>query len=116
LPPVFGDWVHLQQVLLNLIMNAMDAMKETPVARRLLMIGTRFDGKDTVEVVVADRGPGIDPGKLAGIFDSFVTTKSDGMGLGLSIARTIVTTHRGRIWAENQAEGGAVFHFTVKVA
>ena len=97
-------------------MNAMDAMKDTPVASRLLTVSTRLDGDDAIEVVVADRGHGIAPDKLSGIFDSFVTTKSDGMGLGLSIARTIVKTHRGRIWAESLAGGGAAFHFTLKVA
>ena len=116
LPLVSGDRMYLQQVLLNLIMNAMDAMKDTPVASRLLTVNTRLDGNDTIEVVVSDCGHGIAPSKLSGIFDSFVTTKSDGMGLGLSIARTIVKTHRGRIWAESLTGGGAAFHFTLKVA
>ena len=76
---------------------------------------TRYDGGEEVEVVVADRGHGIAPDKLSGIFESFFTTKSEGMGLGLSIARSIVRSHRGRIWAENRADGGAAFHFTLKV-
>ena len=116
LPPVSGDRVHLQQLLLNLFVNAMDAMKDTPVASRLLAVSTRRDGADSIEVVVADRGHGIAPDKLSGVFESFFTTKSDGMGLGLSIARSIVRSHQGRIWAENRAGGGAAFHFTVKVA
>ena len=116
LPPVSGDRVHLQQLLLNLFVNAMEAMKDTPVASRLLAVSTRRDGADSIEVVVADRGHGIAPDKLSGVFESFFTTKNDGMGLGLSIARSIVRSHQGRIWAENRAGGGAAFHFTVKVA
>jgi PAS domain S-box-containing protein len=116
LPPVSADRVHLQQVLLNLFANAMEAMKDTPVSSRLLAVSTRRDGPDAIEVVVADRGHGIAPDKLSSIFESFVTTKSDGMGLGLSIARSIVRSHRGRIWAENRTDGGAAFHFIVKVA
>ena len=116
LPPVSGDLVHLQQVLLNLVANAMDAMRDIPAASRLLAVRTSRDGLDAVEVVVADCGHGIAPDNLPGIFDSFFTTKSDGMGLGLSIARSIVESHGGRIWAENRVGGGAAFHFTVKVA
>ena len=76
-------------------------MKDTPAASRFLTVRTSYDGGDEVEVVVADRGHGIAPDKLSGVFDSFFTTKSEGMGLGLSIARSIVRSHRGRIWAEN---------------
>ena len=112
---VSGDRVHLQQVLLNLFVNAMDAMKDTPMANRLLAVSTHRDGPDAVEVVVADRGHGIAPDKLSGIFQSFFSTKTDGMGIGLSIARSIVESHRGRIWAENRKGGGAAFHFTVKL-
>jgi PAS domain S-box-containing protein len=116
LPPVFADRISLQQVLLNLFVNAMDAMKETPVTRRLLLVSTRGGAGDAIEVTVADRGHGIAPDNLSDIFESFVTTKNDGMGLGLSIARSIVKSHQGRIWAENGVDGGATFHFTVKVA
>lgn len=116
LPPVSGDPVHLQQVLLNLVVNAMDAMKDTPVEDRLLTVRTCLDGHGTVEVAVTDRGHGIAAETLSGIFDSFVTTKSDGMGLGLSIVRSIVKSHEGRIWAENLPGGGAVFRFTLKLA
>jgi len=116
LPSVSADRVHLQQVLLNLFANAMEAMKDTPAPSRLLAVSTRRADADAIEVVVADRGHGIAPDKLSGIFESFVTTKSDGLGLGLSIARSIVRSHGGRIWAENRTDGGAAFHFTVKVA
>jgi C4-dicarboxylate-specific signal transduction histidine kinase len=115
LPRVLADRIHLQQLILNLVVNAMDAMKDTPVADRVLSICTRRDGDDAVEVVIADQGHGIAPNKLSGVFDSFFTTKSDGMGLGLSIARSIVRSHGGTIRAENRPEGGAAFHFTLKV-
>ncbi len=115
LPLVSADRIHLQHVVLNLVVNAMDAMKDTPAPNRFLTVRTSYDGGDEVEVVVADRGHGIALDKLAGVFDSFFTTKSEGMGLGLSIARSIVRSHRGRIWADNQADGGASLHFTLKV-
>ncbi len=115
LPLVFADRVHLQHVVLNVVLNAMDAMKDTPSASRSLTVRTSYDGGDDVEVVVADRGHGIAPDKLSGVFESFFTTKSEGMGLGLSIARSIIRSHRGRIWAENEPDGGASLHFTVKV-
>ena len=113
LPPVRGDPIHLQQVLLNLIINAMDAMERTPAPLRELTVRTRHAGHDGAEVAVADHGPGIPPGRLPRIFESFYTTKPDGMGLGLAISRSIILGHGGRLWAENHAGGGAVFRFTV---
>lgn len=115
LPSVMADRVQIEQILLNLFVNAMDAMKDTAPADRMLGISTRRDG-DSIEVVVSDTGHGIAPDKLTGVFDSFYTTKPSGMGLGLSIARSILRTHRGNIWAENRAGGGAAFHFTLPVA
>jgi PAS domain S-box-containing protein len=115
LPLVLGDRIHLQQVLLNLIVNAMDAMKDVPEEARELTIETQAAGA-MVEVAVIDRGHGLAIEKLPTLFDSFVTTKEDGMGLGLSIARSIVEAHAGRIWAENNPGGGATFHFSVQVA
>jgi PAS domain S-box-containing protein len=113
LPAAWGDRVHLQQVLLNLVINAMDAMRGTPAALREVTVRTQAGSDGGTEVEVADRGPGIPADRLSRIFQSFYTTKSEGMGLGLAIASSIVLGHGGRIWAENRIDGGAVFHFTL---
>ena len=116
LPLVAADQPQIEQVLLNLIVNGMDAMHDTPEASRELTVETRVSGADMVEVAVIDRGCGIAPARLAELFDSFFTTKPDGMGVGLSIARWIVLAHGGRIWAVNSATGGAEFRFTLRTA
>jgi len=116
LPFVFGDRVHLQQVLLNLLVNGMDAMKDTSESKRQLIVQTKRNDKDSIETAVTDFGNGIAPRNLSRIFESFFTTKPDGLGLGLSIARAIIEAHRGRIWAENNETGGATFRFTLPVA
>jgi PAS domain S-box-containing protein len=113
LPPALGDRVQLQQVLINLAVNGMDAMTNTPEATRCLTIQTKVNGGGYVEVAVMDRGGGIAPDRLAHLFEPFVTTKAEGMGLGLAISRSIIESHRGRIWAENIPGGGAAFYFTV---
>jgi len=116
LPPVFGDPVHLQQVLLNLIINGMDAIDEASGGDRRLSVTAALDGAKAIEIAVNDSGRGIPTDKLTHIFDPFFTTKPNGMGMGLPISRTIITAHSGRLWAENKEEGGASFRFTLPIA
>jgi PAS domain S-box-containing protein len=115
LPMIRGDQVHLQQVMLNLILNAMDATSGLPENRRRVFIRTARNGNNTIEVAVNDAGPGVPADKLHRVFESFYTTKREGMGLGLSIARSIIEAHHGRVWVENDPAGGASFRFTVPV-
>jgi len=115
LPLVAADRVHMEQVLLNLLLNAMDAMGEMPEgARELKVKSVATDGG--VQVAVIDSGTGISPQLQAHLFDSFYSTKESGLGLGLSIARSIITAHEGRIWAESNPQGGATFVFTLPAA
>jgi signal transduction histidine kinase len=114
LPRVRGDRVQLQQVVMNLVMNAIDAMSDNPPERKTLSVRTQQKPDGWVEVSVSDAGPGIAPAALASVFDPFFTTKPQGMGLGLSISRTIVQSHGGRIWVETAADG-ATFRFTLPV-
>ncbi|HEV8018905.1 MAG TPA: sensor histidine kinase, partial [Steroidobacteraceae bacterium] len=116
LPGVMGDSVHLQQVLLNLVLNAMDAVEDSPAALRKVAVRAARHADGEVEFAVSDLGRGIEPAKLARLFEPFFTTKANGMGIGLSISRTIVAAHGGRIWAENNASEGATFRFTLPVA
>jgi C4-dicarboxylate-specific signal transduction histidine kinase len=112
---VVGDPVQLQQVLINLILNAMEAVAEMPPDRRSVVVDAALDG-DSVSVSVRDRGQGITADNLPKIFESFFSTKQKGMGLGLSIARTIVEAHGGRIQAENGLVHGAVFRIELPAA
>lgn len=112
---VRADRVHLQQVLLNLALNGMDAMQDVSGERRMVFRTAQVD-EARIEIAVLDNGMGIPDGKLKEIFDSFVTTKQHGTGLGLSIARTIVEMYGGRIWAENREHGGAAFRFVLPLA
>jgi PAS domain S-box-containing protein len=116
LPRVLGDRVQLQQVLLNLIVNACDAMRSTAVARRRLTVVGAVDEVGRVRISVADCGSGLDGTDLERLFEPFVTTKEHGLGVGLSISRAVVTAHGGRLWAETNGEGGATFHVSLPVA
>jgi C4-dicarboxylate-specific signal transduction histidine kinase len=116
LPPVFGDPVHLQQVLLNLILNGMDALDGTDRGDRRVSVTAALDGPKTIEIAVSDSGAGVPADQLTHIFDPFFTTKPDGMGMGLPISRTIIEAHNGRLWAENRNVGGASFRFTLPIA
>jgi len=113
---VRADKILVEQVLLNLVMNGMDALISAAPDKRKVTVQTELTEAFQVRVSVADSGPGIPDDKLKGIFDAFYTTKPQGTGLGLSIARTIVEIYGGEIWAENGTEGGAVFHFTLPLA
>ncbi len=115
LPRIHGDRGQLQQVLLNLILNGMDAMADLPAERRRLVVRARRADERTVEVAIADAGPGVAAEKLARLFEPFFTTKPEGMGLGLPISATIIEAHGGRLWAEN-GSFGATFYFTVPVS
>ena len=115
LPKIMGDFVQIQQVLLNLVVNAVEAMEKTSPAERRVIISTAERPPGNIEISVADSGPGIDPEKLPRLFDPFYTTKSEGMGLGLSITRSIVGAHHGQIVAESNG-AGAVFRLSIPVA
>ena len=113
LPIIEGDGVQLQQVILNLIVNAIEAMSGTNEAPRDLLIGAEKADPDGVLVAVRDSGPGLAPETLERLFDAFYTTKASGMGMGLSICRSIIEAHGGRLWASANLPRGAVFQFTV---
>jgi two-component system sensor kinase FixL len=114
LPAAWGDKVQLQQVLLNLLLNAFDALKNSPVDERSVAVQADLDGASMLKVAVRDRGTGLN-GEVANIFQPFFTTKRDGLGMGLSISRSIVEAHGGRLWAENNQDRGATFYFTVPI-
>ena len=115
IPAVLGDRVQLQQVILNLVLNACDAMSAVDPAERELALTTIADG-ECVQIAIADRGVGIPDGQLDSVFDPFVTYRSQGLGLGLAISRSIVLAHGGRIRAENNADRGATFRCFLPVA
>jgi two-component system sensor kinase FixL len=116
LPPVLGDRVQLQQVALNLVLNGMDAMRERGPGDSMLVLRTAIADAKTVRVEVKDSGPGINESDMSKIFQTFYTTKPDGMGIGLAITRSIVDAHGGRLEAHNNPDGGATFSFTLPIA
>ena len=114
LPRIEGERVQLQQVLMNLIVNASDAMHASPESARTLSIHTARVG-DSVQVDVSDRGPGIKPDELERVFDMFFTTKTGGMGIGLAICRSIIAAHGGTLTAMNVPGGGAMLRVVLPV-
>lgn len=115
LPLVAADRVHLLQVLINLIVNAVDATCDSRVARRCVRVAAQVVGPSNVEICVSDSGTGIPRDAMPRIFEPFFTTKTGGMGMGLAVSRTIIEAHGGRLWAENGPIDGAVFHMTLPV-
>src|SRR5262249_32707315 len=113
LPAVTGDRIQLQQVILNLILNAVQAMSESGLALRELQISTQANRSGGVLVSFRDSGPGIPPESLEHLFDPFYTTKPGGMGMGLSICRSIIEGHGGQIWATSSGQQVAAFNFTL---
>jgi signal transduction histidine kinase len=111
--PVQGDRVQVQQVVLNLILNAVEAMGSVETGGRELLISTKQSETNGVVVAVGDSGPGIDPENLQRVFEAFYTTKSSGVGMGLSICRSIIEAHGGRLWAEANEPRGSIFKFTL---
>jgi PAS domain S-box-containing protein len=115
LPKVMADAIMVEQVIVNLVRNAMEAMNEANSARREIAISTRPFGADAVEVEITDTGPGIDGTLIDQVFDQFFTTKPEGVGMGLAISRSIIESHGGRVRAESGRDGGATLRFTLKV-
>jgi PAS domain S-box-containing protein len=114
-PRILGDRVQLQQVLLNLVMNAIEALRGVGAGSRALWVSSERVAATEVVIAVRDSGPGFDPGHLDRLFDAFYTTKPEGMGLGLAISRRIIAAHGGRLWATAHPPHGAVFQFTVPI-
>jgi len=115
LPPVLGDRVHLQQVIINFILNASEAMNETDDVSREIIISTEKEDDRKVKVGIRDSGTGLHEEAFNQIIEPFYTTKPDGMGMGLSINRSIIDAHLGRLWAENNPDRGATFYFTLPI-
>jgi signal transduction histidine kinase len=113
LPAIFGDRIQLQQVILNLLRNASDAMMSVHDRPRQLVVGTAWEAGNRVRLTVRDVGVGLDGESMNKLFDAFFTTKIDGMGIGLSVSRSIIERHHGRLWAEPNDGPGATFAFAI---
>ena len=109
LPRALGDRVQLQQVMLNLLLNACEAVSSKRSGERMLTVSTALDGDGLLLTSIADRGSGIPSDMADRLFDAFFTTKPHGLGLGLSLCRSIIASHGGRLWADNNPDGGATF-------
>jgi signal transduction histidine kinase len=115
LPPVEADGIQVQQVLLNLIRNAIDAMRDTDPASREILVRSRMWNDDAIEVTVSDNGSGLPDVPDDLLFQPFFTTKEGGVGMGLSISQSIIQSHGGRLWHSSKPEGGTTFHFTLPI-
>jgi C4-dicarboxylate-specific signal transduction histidine kinase len=116
LPAVSGDRVQLQQVILNLLLNAADAMAEIEDRSRTLRVQTLLEGGDRVKLLVRDSGVGLDPRAIEKLFEAFHTTKAHGLGIGLAISRSIIESHKGQLWASANDGPGATFGFSIPSA
>jgi C4-dicarboxylate-specific signal transduction histidine kinase len=116
LPPVRADKVMIEQVVLNLVKNGIEAMQDAPPGQRELTIRSQMGASGAVEVAVADNGRGIPPQLADNLFTPFFTTKPEGMGMGLQICRSIIEMHRGRLWAHRNPARGSTFHFSLPIA
>ena len=114
--PVMADSIQIEQVVVNLTRNGMEAMYEMPEEQRVLHVGTRRCDEQTMEVFVRDRGKGISEQEMGKVFEAFFTTKSEGMGMGLAISRSIIESHEGRLWVSANEDRGCTFHFTLPIA
>jgi signal transduction histidine kinase len=116
LPQVQVDAIMIEQVLCNMVRNAFEAMAEAKSERREVAICTRSFDRNAIEIEVADTGPGIDAAVIDQVFDQFFTTKPEGVGMGLSISRSIIESHGGRVRAESSKDGGTSFRFTIPIS
>ena len=115
LPRIMVDRIMIEQVLLNLMKNGIEAMSDIPVERRQLLLQAHVQDGRTMEISVADQGHGLAEEDIERIFAPFYTTKPEGMGIGLAICRSIIEFHQGRLWVEPRREGGTIFRFTVPI-
>ena len=115
LPAIVADPIQIEQVVMNLVRNGLEAMMDAPKDQRRLTIKTMLDGNDAVEVEVSDQGNGIDPDHMERVFEPFYTTKPEGMGMGLAISRSIIEAYRGRLWVSANPIRGCTFHFSLPV-
>jgi signal transduction histidine kinase len=113
LPAVPADRIQLQQVILNLMLNGIEATRDIEGRARHISIASRLDGRQAVHIEVRDSGVGLDPGSRKRLFEAFHTTKPNGLGMGLAISRSIVEAYGGRLWATDNEPRGAVFQFTL---
>jgi signal transduction histidine kinase len=116
LPAISGDRIQLQQVILNLLLNAADAMAGIDDRPRTLRVRTELQGNDTVKLLVRDSGLGLDPRGIEKLFEAFYTTKVHGLGIGLAISRSIIESHKGKLWATANDGPGATFGFSIPCA